>query len=488
MTLSELIKKYRWSLILGFIYVLPIIIANRLYIDDLGRSADGYYRLSENGRPLADAVLHFLSFGPVASDISPYTLLISVAVMVLSTAYFCEAINLRSKLAKTILPIALLISPNFLENLSYKFDSVTMGLSVAAIVFPIAFSINRSQKVKFAITSFFIIISLCLYQASINLIASIALIEFYIRLTHGYSSIDAIKTVFNRVGATVVGYALYSKFIVPLFVIGYYNTNHSDIVSSMGEFTRTLDNLIGLSSYMFMGVGGWLLAACFIASILISWTSTAFYFGSSSESVRTKLLCGLILIASPIVILICTFGSLSLLRDPVLHPRVLIGSSGVILFSFVLLCETYYKTIKLLPIFATVGCFSVSAAYGNTLTGQSEMERNIAGLISNDINTLMLEGNSGLFVNGRPEVIPSIKKIKETTPIIQLLIPNNFKEKWVFSNFYLASLGMNYSYVPYGEGISRMRKACETGNMIKRTKYSIGSYGKTILIDFKKCE
>ena len=201
MTLSELIKKYRWSLILGFIYVLPIIIANRLYIDDLGRSADGYYRLSENGRPLADAVLHFLSFSPVASDISPYTLLISVAVIVLSTAYFCEALNLRSKLAKTILPIALLISPNFLENLSYKFDSVTMGLSVAAIVFPIAFSINRSQKVKFAITSFFIIISLCLYQASINLIASIALIEFYIRLTHGYSSIEAIKTIFNRVGA-----------------------------------------------------------------------------------------------------------------------------------------------------------------------------------------------------------------------------------------------------------------------------------------------
>jgi len=99
-----------------------------------------------------------------------------------------------------------------------------------------------------------------------------------------------------------------------------------------------------------------------------------------------------------------------------------------------------------------------------------------------------LEGNSGLFVNGRPEVIPSIKKIKETTPIIQLLIPNNFKEKWVFSNFYLASLGMNYAYVPYGEGISRMRKACETGNMIKRTKYSIGSYGETIVIDFKKCE
>ncbi|EFN0219384.1 hypothetical protein HNH53_004198 [Escherichia fergusonii] len=488
MSISELIKKYRWSLTLGFIYVLPIIIANKLYIDDLGRSADGYFRLSENGRPLADAVLHFLSFGVVALDISPYTLLISVVVIVLSTAYFCEALGLRSRLSATILPIALLISPNFLENLSYKFDSVTMGLSVAAIVFPVAFTVNSSHKLKFAFTSLFIVLSLCLYQASINLIASVALIEFYIRLTRGYNSLDVIKTIFNRAAATVFGYALYSKLVVPFFVIGYYNTNHSDIVSSFGELTKTLDNLIGLSSYMFMGVGGLLLAACFIISVLISWTSTVFYFENTKDSIITKLCSCFILIVSPFAILICTFGSLALLRDPVLHPRVLIGSGGVILFSFILVCETYYRYIKVLPVFATIGCFSISAAYGNTLTAQSEMERNIAGLISNDINSLLLEGNSGLFVNGKPEVIPSIKKIKETTPIIQLLVPNNFKEKWVFSNFYLASLGVNYAYVPYGEGISRMRNACEKGVMKKRALYSIGSYGKMIFIDFNKCK
>lgn len=488
MRFHDFISKYKLSFILGFVYVLPIIIANRLYIDDLGRSADGYFRLSENGRPLADAVLHFLSFGGVALDTSPYTLIICVAVIIASSAYLCEELKLRSRLAITILPLALLVSPNFLENLSYKFDSVTMGLSVAAIVFSIAYTTNRSHINKFIVTSLLMVASLCLYQASINLIVSIALIEFYILLTRDCKSNDAIRTLLSRIASTILGYLIYSKLIAPIFVIGYYNTNHSDIVGSVGEILRTLENLIGLSSYMFMGAGGWLLSACFVISTILSLYSSIVYFEKCSDKTLKKMFCASVLIISPFAVLFCIFGSLALLRDPVLHPRVLIGSGGLLLYSFIVITENHSKLIKIFPIFATVSCFSLSAAYGNTLTAQSEMERNIAGLISSDINVLMLEGNSGLFVNGRPDIIPSIKKTRKTTPIIQLLIPDNFKEKWVFSNFYLASLGMNYAYVPYGEGISRLKKACEAGEMKKRAKYSIGSYGKMILIDFKKCD
>lgn len=488
MTFNELINKYKWSLVLGFIYVLPIIIANRLYIDDLGRSADGYFRLSENGRPLADAVLHILSFGGVALDTSPYTLLICVMVIVASSAYLCEELKIKSRLTSTVIPIALLISPNFLENLSYKFDSVTMGLSVSAIVISIACTANKSTTTKFLVASFLMVVSLCLYQASINLIVSISLVEFYMLVAREYNSKVAVKTLLTRLASTISGYVIYSMLIAPIFVVGYYNTNHSDIIGSISEFIRTLDNLIGLSSYMFMGIGGWIIGLCFLTASSISLYSAIVYFEKSSDEIIYRLLCTSVLIISPFAVIFCIFGSLSLLRDPVLHPRVLIGSGGLMLYSFVIVSESYNRIIKVLPIIATISCFSVSAAYGNTLTAQSEMERNIAGLISSDINVLMLEGNSGLFVNGRPDLIPSLKKTKVSTPIIQLLIPNNFKEKWVFSNFYLASMGMSYAYVPYGEGFSRMREACESGKMVERSKYSIGSYGKTILIDFRKCK
>ncbi len=488
MKLQEFISKYKLGFILGFIYVLPIIIANRLYIDDLGRSADGYFRLSENGRPLADAVLHFLSFGGIALDTSPYTLLICVIVVVASSAYLCEELKIQSKLATTIIPIALLISPNFLENLSYKFDSVTMGLSVAAIVFSIACTANKTTTKKFFLASFLMVASLCLYQASINLIVSLTLAEFYMLIARERNSREAVKTLLTRLSSTIFGYVLYSKLIAPIFVIGYYNENHSDIIGSIDDLLRTLENLIGLSSYMFMGVGGWIIGLCFLTASVISLYSAIVYFERSSDKITQKLFCASVLIISPFAVIFCIFGSLALLRDPVLHPRVLIGSGGMMLYSFILVAESYHRIIKVLPIVATVSCFSLSAAYGNTLTAQSEMERNIAGLISSDINVMMLEGNSGLFVNGRPDLIPSLKKTKASTPIIQLLIPNNFKEKWVFSNFYLASMGMNYAYVPYGEGFSRMRKACESGKMVERSKYSIGSYGKTILIDFRKCK
>ncbi|PDQ12906.1 hypothetical protein CKK21_22775 [Enterobacter cloacae] len=43
------------------LYVLPIIMADRLYVDDMGRTTTGYYGWKGNGRPFAEMIMKFLS-------------------------------------------------------------------------------------------------------------------------------------------------------------------------------------------------------------------------------------------------------------------------------------------------------------------------------------------------------------------------------------------------------------------------------------------
>lgn len=72
---------------LCIVYVMPIILANRYYIDDLGRSQWGYASWSANGRPLADFLMILLGFGGEnIVDISPLTLIFSV---LFGVCFFC---------------------------------------------------------------------------------------------------------------------------------------------------------------------------------------------------------------------------------------------------------------------------------------------------------------------------------------------------------------------------------------------------------------
>ena len=66
-------------LALCFLYILPIILADRMYGDDILRSQQGYTNWDINGRPLADLMMKGLFlFGDNIADISPLPLILGV--------------------------------------------------------------------------------------------------------------------------------------------------------------------------------------------------------------------------------------------------------------------------------------------------------------------------------------------------------------------------------------------------------------------------
>ena len=108
---------------LSILYVLPIILANRYYNDDLARSFSGATGWRGDGRPLTESLLLFLCGDKgCIIDIAPLPLIISVIILSYSLILYAKE-NLGFFEWNYILLYALflvLANPFMLANLSYR--------------------------------------------------------------------------------------------------------------------------------------------------------------------------------------------------------------------------------------------------------------------------------------------------------------------------------------------------------------------------------
>lgn len=219
---------------LCIIYIMPIILADRYYIDDLGRSQWGYSSWSTNGRPLADFLMILLGFGGEnIVDVSPFTLVISVLVFVFSAYYYFKSnFTDTSPTFSAIIFFFAFSNPFFLENLSYKFDSLPMTMALSLLMF--AFVKMGSKTKSWLLSIFMIIASLCLYQAAIGFFVCLAVMEFikqYIKATHyPINAASIYKCTLARIVQLLSAYIIYAVLVAPKYVTGDYNVSHSKAI------------------------------------------------------------------------------------------------------------------------------------------------------------------------------------------------------------------------------------------------------------------
>ena len=118
----------------GLVYVLPILLADRYYQDDLARSLYGATGWAWDGRPLTEWLMELLAGGgTTVVDLSPLPMLLGLAALAYAlTLYARQAFPAlrESKLATLALGFVL-VHPFAMANLSYKFDCLTMLLALA---------------------------------------------------------------------------------------------------------------------------------------------------------------------------------------------------------------------------------------------------------------------------------------------------------------------------------------------------------------------
>ncbi|HIC5151080.1 TPA: glucosyltransferase domain-containing protein, partial [Salmonella enterica subsp. enterica serovar Schwarzengrund] len=242
------------SILLGLvlIYTFPLLTQQSYYIDDLGRSLYGGLGWSGNGRPLADVIFYVINFGIPITDSSPLPLILGLTALVISLVYIRDYLFGNDYITAALCFMMIIANPFFIENLSYKYDSLTMCLSVAISIMASRKSYSREiSNIIIAIT--LTIAYLSLYQASLN-IYSIFLFTFILSdLTSGEDLKSIVYKAILSLFCLITGYLIYSFFIAKKLVTGGYNIEHSKIIELNSNIIESLYNNI-VSFYKMISV------------------------------------------------------------------------------------------------------------------------------------------------------------------------------------------------------------------------------------------
>lgn len=477
---------------LCIVYVMPIILANRYYIDDLGRSQWGYASWSTNGRPLADFLMILLGFGGEnIVDISPLTLIFSVLVFVFSAYYYFKSnFNDINPVFSAVIFFFAFANPFLLENLSYKFDSLPMVMALCLLMF--AFVKIGSKTKSWLLSIFVIIASLCLYQAAIGFFVCLAVMEYvqqYAKaMSYPVNVVSIYKSAMARIVQLLSAYVVYATFIAPKYVTGDYNITHSKPVELNAHgfcvifnnihiyFSKIVNHFGGLHYQLFVI---FVFLLCCLFSVIYKKLHQV-----DSLTILGHVIPSAVVFFSPLLILLSSFLHVSLLAEPVFADRTLISFSGVMFFagwvSFYIVKRWRITSVFVLPIVLFFFVFSYS--YGNALKAQNNYDAVLSTNIVSDLNRIDLLSSKDVVIYGIQPSSPARNNAIRRYPLIESLVPLYMSNDWYWGGVLLNQYGMKnkWGVMPSTELL------CAMTPFIKSADYTLLVNKSTIVIAFTK--
>lgn len=474
---------YASAIVLSILYILPLLLANCYYVDDISRSVGGYARWLDNGRPLAEWIILTMGFGGVI-DIAPMPLILSAITIITSGFYLSKNIGINKKLPAILVSLSILCSPFYIQNLSYRYDAFTMGLSVSSAIVAASILLDRFSKTKFIISSIAITAMLSLYQASVNAYIGVVCLCALVILQR-----NGVKTFFIYVSASVatliIGMVAYKLLVAEIFVSGGYSVAHSETVEissdSLPVIYSNLDNFLKVFIDTFSGWFGIL----FLVSFVIS-SASAFIVITPDIKQKKSFLIYCALIAGSISTLIfAIIGMMFFLNHPVYYPRVFIGFIAVMLFIAYNTSTVLNGKIVFIPILVLASSYIQMYAYGNALSAQKQKEDFIFSLMAQDIVKYDGHINKVRF-NGSVSMAPTLDLITNRFGIMKHIVPSYIRPDWMFGSFYLRKLGPEVIYDSNIDISKTITDGCRE-KVTANKFYTVIVKDKTMLFDFSKC-
>ncbi|CZX51662.1 glucosyltransferase domain-containing protein [Enterobacter hormaechei] len=464
-------KKYSlcsFSIIAPFMAI--IFAVGKLYLDDNARVMDGYYGWENEGRPLASLVIYILNFGRILTDISPLSQLIAIALAVGSCSIIGRDVLKKSPVVSAIATSPLFIFPFFIQNLSFRFDSVTMCLSIFILCIPfIAFS-GRSAASSALITFLSVQSSLLTYQASLPVFYAILMTCF----TYDKDK-DARKYILI-LASSAFSLLLYIAVTSKSFVTsGYASGVGGILMPSHPHFKEIIESTYRVAVYPF----GVLFDKHF--AIAISFMSILFLFSIITRINITRK-SNIVVFSLITIALACSILMFYVLENPSINLRMMIWASAIvfIVFSVGALNSNKYAYI-ILSIPPIVLMFSYANDYYNSQKSQYELEtmlvREIGG--NREINKL----NTPIYLNGYSGLSPQAKRIIEKRPLIQDMMRHDIGT-WTSAKF-------AYLHYPMAEWkwVGKLKDKTWCDHMITPWNgyYSSHWYKDGVMVTFEKC-
>jgi hypothetical protein len=414
--------------IVYLIGIFTIIRSNFYYNDDLDRSLKGYRGWAVWGRYLADFLSTLIHMDLKLYDISPLPQIVAVIFMAAATVILIKSLaGNDSSISLVIAALPIGLSPYFMENYSYKYDSPYMALSVLFSVIPFLF---YKRGGVYAITSFLCLLGMCIsYQSSSGIYIVIVLLISYLM----WIKKDApVKDIGKFIGISAAAYSLALIFFKKLLFVtikseevGYYRTS---MFSFSNLFSGIISNSIHYAKMVISDFNFNMIALCGILSVIL------FIITSVIFTKRNRALSFLFSLLFIIFSFILSYGAYLALQKPLWSPRAFTGFGmfiASVLFFNVFLIRKYRISKYISTGLAVLFCYNMllfDLGYGNALAEQKEYQNFRTTMLIEDINRFLapdidkplvwMENSIGFspIIDNISAIHPLIKRIVNVLP------------------------------------------------------------------------
>ncbi|MEB6533284.1 glucosyltransferase domain-containing protein [Pantoea stewartii] len=466
--------------IISFLFVLPILISNTYYLDDMGRTLYGYDGFKENGRYLSSLIISIFSFGFPLSNPGPLSQVFA-SFLVFLGAYILTLRFDRSMEGwkRVLMSTSFILNPCFLEVLSFNFDSITISSSVLLLCLAVYYY-DLSLKGSCCFV-FFTLMCLMSYQASISLLIGIVMLTYVFDLNRSfkYSLINLSTKAF----LVILSYLLYKIIYI------YISSGNSEVeyrgetIFFAGEFIEALsfsikENLaVGLSIihgkdrhiyYLFIFL--------FIISPL---------YIIERKEIKTYIAKMTLSYFMLIGIFLSTFIIQSLLKHSVVAARVFVSYSSVTFICLLVVTRLRWKAARnFFLIIFILHSFIMASIYSRLLESHDRHYENIAQSLKIDIGKISVNhgDNEKFLIRGKPPVSLDFAIAEKKIPFFRYLIQEYIDNNYLWGYMVLKIKGV-YINNPGPEEM-KVDGCKETG--IESEWYNICKKDDVYIINFKE--
>lgn len=409
--------------------LLPILLADRPWNDDLARAASGSFGWNNNGRHLANYLMKVLALGSSRLfDLSPLPQLLAIGLLSLTGALMARRFAIESPIAATLIALPLGAQPFFLENLAFQFDAGIMALAMLMALWPILRP--RSGITGFLLGGLALLACLLLYQPAINVFLVFVLVEFALLVFGPGDFRGACRGLLLRLAQAALTMLVYRTAIHAS--LDDWILAHSRTVSVL-DWPAIAGNLRLFLDFIQSGFApriGTLMLVLGLAVVVLPLPGLLHAI-HHKPSPKERWGWAATVLALPAMAVFAAFGPMLLLEQPVLMPRVLIGVGALISAAFLLLYRSTEgrpasrRGAGVIAASALVICAVHAAAFGNAAKAQADYERTLATAIAEHLQTLERPMTvETLVVDGSIGLAPLTEHAATQLPILrQLILP-----------------------------------------------------------------
>ena len=412
--------------------LFPILRANRYYNDDLKRALIGRQGWDSNGRPLTNFLMKLLQcYDHALVDISPLTQIGAIAILAWVGVLIARRYAIASPWMAALVAFPLGGQPFYLENLSYKFDALSMSLAMLLALLPIIALKDDRRGWWLGILALFA--SLNFYQPALNAYLIFILLDLVLAQLHGKTPRQLMMQFYSRALQTGLAMLIY-ELVVGIHVNGWVKQK-SEMIHGLYELPLIQTNIVDFSSF----IGGSFNAQWwrYVAPVLIVFALFPIVIGiryaiagRPTQPAWVSAILFAISFVLPAAALACVLGPMLLLFNPPIGARVLVGVGALLAAALIVMqaaLRQWHRSDKWtlsIACMLALGMCSLASAYGNALGEQRNYEDRIAGRLADDlaefntsgpIHSILLDGTAGLS--------PITAHVAEQLPLIRSLVP-----------------------------------------------------------------